>query len=227
MNKFRVYTFSVVLLIIALFVSFPTSAQSKSEAAQTSAPIPLEVVLGTKSWTSQLIIDKKFSPESKLGFFSLSYIKANYDNDEYLRESLNLMLLKYELVKNVSVLSGAAYSSVWGFRPYAGGQYAYMSRTFMCAIISGLYLSESHNYEALAMAEYRPVIKDNWSLYTRAQALYNQNTETGKHDRSHAYGRLGLSYKTFSFGCALNYDWYGPMKMEDHQWGIFISTLLW
>ncbi len=215
-----------LLFAAAVFTSNWAYAQEDEVNVHKSAPIPLEVVLGNKGWNSQLIVDKKFADESKFGFFALSYLKADYDNDEHLRESINLALAKYDLVKHVSVVSGAAFNSQFGFRPYAGGQYTYINKNFMSAVITGFYLTESHNYEALAMAEYYPAIKGNWSLFTRAQGLYNQNTETGKHDRSHLYGRLGLSYKTFTFGCALNFDWYGPIKMEEHQWGIFVRTIL-
>jgi len=219
MNKF------LLLIVFTASVFNWIHAQEETQV-HPSAPIPLEVMFSEKSWNAQLIIDKKFTDESRFGFFALSYLRANYDNDEYLRESLNLTLLKYNIYGGFSILSGSAYSSVWGFRPYVGGQYTYATRKFMCAIITGYYLTESHNYEAIGMIEYRPQINEKWSVYTRAQGLYNQNTETGKHDRSQAYGRLGLSYKTFSFGAAFNYDCYGPMKMEDHQWGVFISTIL-
>ena len=217
----------LMLLFTVVVISIKGTAQENDAKEPKLAPIPLEVTLGEEGWTSQLIIDKNFENSDRFGIFSLTYLRANYDNDEYLRESLNLTFLKYDIVKGLSILSGAAYSSHWGFRPYAGGQYAYHTKTFMCALISGVYLTESHNYEAIAMVEYRPEINKMWSLYSRVQGLYNQNSELGKHDRSHAYGRLGVSYKAFSFGGAFNYDCYGPMKIKDHQWGIFVSTLLW
>ncbi len=218
----------MLLLIATTFSANKVSAQAQESHAPKSAPIPLEVFFGSESWTSQLVIDKNFAGSNKLGYFALSYIKANYDNDVYLRESVNLAMLKYSLCKNVSVLSGALINSHWGFRPYAGGQYAYHSRTFMGMVTSGFHLTETKNFETIAMAEYRPAIQGDWSLYTRVQGMYSQNTVIGEHDRSHMYTRAGVSYKAFSFGLGLNYDWYGfgPMKIEDQQWGIFISTLL-
>ena len=218
----------MLLLIAAIFTSNWIYAQPDKQNAPKSAPIPLEIFLGGDGWTSQLIIDKKFAADSKFGFFGLSYLKADYDNAEFLRESINLAFLKYDLFKSVSLLSGAVFNSHWGFRPYAGGQYAYHSRTFMGVLNSGFHLTETKNFESLAIAEYRPAIKGAWSLYTHVQGLYSRNTRIGEHDRSFLYSRLGLSYKTFSFGCALNYDWYGygPMKIKNHQFGIFISTLL-
>ncbi len=215
----------LLLFVTTIFSSNWAYSQDDVNIHQ-SAPIPLEVFLGTDGWSSQVIIDKKIADDSKFGFFALSYLKADYDNNEHFRESINLAFLKYDLFKNVSLLSGAAYNSNWGFRPYVGGQYSYHSRNFMGVINSGAQLTETKNFESLAIVEYRPVIKGAWSLYTHVQGLYSRNTEIGKHDRSFLYSRLGLSYKTFSFGCALNYDCYGPTKIEEYQWGVFVSTTL-
>ncbi len=217
------------MAVIAIFVTNAIFAQQEESPIQKPAPIPLEVFFGEEGWTSQLVIDKKFGQDSKLGFFGLTYIHANYDNDEYLRESINLSVLKYDVFNNVSVLAGSLFNSHWGFRPYAGAQYAYHSKTFMGMLNSGFHLTETRNFETIAMLEYRPVIKKEWSLYSRVQGMYSQNTLIGEHDRSHMYGRLGVSYKTFTFGAALNYDWYGygAMKIEEGQLGLFVSTLLW
>ncbi|RKD88316.1 hypothetical protein [Mangrovibacterium diazotrophicum] len=218
----------VLLMAMAAFSSTPVFAEETEAPVAPSAPIPFEVFLGKDGFTSQLIVDKKFAGLNKFGLFGLSFLKADYDNEEFLRESINMAVLKYDVVKNVSVVGGALFNSNWGFRPYAGAQYGYHSRTFMGLLSSGFHLTETHNFESLAIVEYRPQIKDAWSLYTRAQGLYSHLTETGKHDRSFLYSRVGVSYKTLSFGAALNYDWYGngPMKIENHQLGIFISTIL-
>ncbi len=217
---------STAIIAVSLLVSVTVAAQTPEAPSQPSAPIPLEVFFGGESWSSQLVLDKKFGPNSKFGYFGLTYINANYDNDEYLRESVNLSLLKYDVIKNVSILGGALYNSHWGFRPYAGAQYAYHTRTFMGMVTSGFHLTETKNFETIAMLEYRPVLKGAWSLYTRVQGMYSQITETGDHDRSHVYGRLGVSYKKFSFGAGYNYDCYAPVKMTNDKFGIFVSTLL-
>ena len=217
----------LLFAVVSLF-SAQVYAQPGETPAPQSAPIPMEIFLGPDGWTSQFIIDRKFTAESKFGFFGLSYLKADYDNAEFLRESINLAFLKYDLFKGVNILSGAVFNSQFGFRPYVGGQYAYHSRNFTGVVNTGFHLTETKNFESLAIAEYHPAIKGAWSLYTHVQGLYSQNTKIGEHDRSFLYSRLGLSYKTFSFGCALNYDWYGygQMKIESHQFGIFVGALL-
>ncbi|WP_321344417.1 hypothetical protein [uncultured Draconibacterium sp.] len=218
--------FSLLLFTFAVLNSIGVYAQPGEAPAPKSAPIPLEIVLGGDGWVSQMIIDKKFAPESKFGFFGLSYLKADYDNAEFLRESINLAFLKYDIFKGVSLMSGAIMNSQWGFRPYAGAQYGYHSRTFMGVVNSGFHLTETKNFESLAILEYRPPIKGAWSLYSRAQGLYSYNSEIDAHDRSHFYARLGVSYKNYSFGGAYNYDCYGPHKITNNQFGIFLGVLL-
>ena len=137
--------FSLILFTFAIFTSIGVYAQPGEAPTHQSAPIPLEIVLSGDGWSSQMIIDKKFAPQSKFGFFGLSYLKADYDNDDFLRESINLAFLKYDIYKGVSLLSGAIMNSQWGFRPYAGGQYGYHCKTFMGVINSGFHLTETQN----------------------------------------------------------------------------------
>nr|WP_321412335.1 hypothetical protein [uncultured Carboxylicivirga sp.] len=223
--SFKIQVREILIMVLILLVS-QVKAQNNEAGNHPPSPIPIEVFMGSESWTSQIVMDKKFHGSNKFGFFGLSYLKANYDNDQFLQESTNLAMLKYDVLKRFSVLSGAMFNSHWGFRPYAGAQYAYHSKIFMGFVNSGFHLTETKNFETIAMLEYRPVIKDQWSLYTRAQGMYSQNTVDSMHDRSHFYGRVGVSYKAFSFGAAYNYDCYGPNKITDNQFGVFISTLL-
>lgn len=221
----KTFTKGVLMLLFIALVS--NKAVAQEPGLKPTAPIPLELFFAGESWSSQLVLDKKFGPNSKLGYFGLTYINANYDNDEYLRESVNLSLLKYDLFKGISVLGGALYNSHWGFRPYAGAQYAYHTKTFMGMVNSGFHLTETKNFETIAMLEYRPVIKGAWSLYTRTQGMYSLITDTESvHDRSHFYARLGVSYKNYSFGAAYNYDCYSPMKIANDRFGIFLGVLM-
>lgn len=215
-----------IFAVCIILLSNSMYAQTSIDSAAAPVPIPVEISLNTEGWTSQLILDRKFAPDSKFGLFALSYLRADYDNDSPLQESVNLVFAKFDFFKGFGILSGAAYNSHWGFRPYAGGQYTFANRLVMCSLVSGFYLTDTYNYETLAIIEYHPKLKGAWSLYSRAQGIYNLNTQTTKHDRSYLYGRLGLKYKTVFWGAALNCDWYGPMKLNDTQLGGFIGTLL-
>lgn len=223
MNKiFR--TKGLSLLIGAVLITSLAIAQDENTKLHGSAPIPVEVFFGNNRFVSQISISKKFAENSRFGFLATSYIAADYGNDKSENESMNVALINFEILKGFGLVSGAALNSHWGFRPYSGFQYLYANRQFTAMVIPGFYLTESHNFETIGFVEYRPHIKSDWSLYSRLEGLYNADMDTKKHDRSHIYARLGLNYKTFGFGFAANYDWYGPFKANKDNVGVFLRT---
>lgn len=211
-------------LIGTLLITTLAIAQEEHKESSHSAPIPVDVLFGNNRFASQFIISKKFTDTSRFGFLASSFIAADYENDKTQNESMNVALINYEIVKGFGVVSGAALNSQWGFRPFSGLQYVYANKEFMVMVLPGFYLTESHNFDSVGFVEYRPQIKNDWSLFTRLEGQYNLDMDTKKHDRSHIYGRLGVSYKTFSFGLASNYDWYGPFKEKKENFGVFLRN---
>lgn len=47
-------------------------------------------------------------------------------------------------------------------------------------VMPGFYLTESHNFESVGIVEYRPHIKNEWSLYTRMEGMINVDMDTKK-----------------------------------------------
>lgn len=212
-------------LTATLLISTTVMAQDEHSQQNASAPTPVEILFGNNRFVSHFSINKKFAENSKFGFLATSYIAADYGNDLTNNESMNVALLNYEILKGFAVVGGAALNSHWGFRPYSGVQYVYANQQFMAMVMPGFYLTQSHNFEPVGFVEYRPHIKNDWSLYSRLEGLYNLDMDTKKHDRSFVYGRLGVSYKTLGFGLALNYDWYGPFKAEKDNAGLFVRKV--
>jgi len=211
---------AISLLIGAIFLTSLAIAQE--ENLKTLPPTPVEVFFGNNRFVSQISLNKKFAENSRFGFLATSYIAADYGNDKSENESMNEALINFEILKGFGLVSGAALNSQWGFRPYSGLQYLYANQQLFVMMIPGFYLTESHNFETVGIIEYRPHLKNDWSLYSRLEGLYNADMVTKKHDRSFIYGRLGLNYKTIGFGFAVNYDWYGPFKAEKDNVGVFI-----
>lgn len=212
------------LLMGAILITSLAIAQDENTKLHASPPTPVEVLLGNNRFVSQISISKKFAENSRFGFLATSYIAADYGNDKSENESVNVAFITYDMVKGFGLVSGAVLNSAWGFRPYSGFRYLYANQQFLAMVIPGFYLTESHNFETIGLVEYRPHIKNNWSLYSRLEGLYNVDMDTKKHDRSFIYGRLGLSYKTLGFGFAVNYDWYGPFKANKDNVGVFLRT---
>ena len=213
----------LLLSISILFFSTAVIAQDSTIAARPSAPIPVDMFFGNHRFVAEVMVNKKFSESNNFGFLASTYFAADYKNDLRENESMNVLLLTYDLYKGLGVVGGAALNSKWGFRPFAGGQYVYANKAFMGMISSGFYLVESHNSESRAILQYRHPLKGNWLLYSRLQGLLNIDMDTKKHDRGQLFGRLGVNYKAYGFGFATNLDWYGPKKILKENYGVFVS----
>ena len=214
----RLFIYISILLFTTVAV-----AQDAAPAPQPSRPVPVEVFFGNDRVVTQITLIKKFSGSNRFGLLASTYYAADYENELRNNESMNVLLLTYDIYKGLGVVSGAALNSKWGFRPFAGGMYSYGNRAFSTAFSSGFYLTESNNFESKGMVQYRHPLKDNWSLYTRLEGLFNLDMDTKKHDRGQLYGRLGVGYKAVGFGFATNLDWYGPNKVFKENYGVYVS----
>ena len=215
-----------------LFITIAIAFISALAVAQDSIPhhftppIAVEMLFGNDRLAFQMIVHKKLQENSRFGFFSISSFAVDYRNDRTKNEYTTLVLLNYEIVKGFGISSGAAVNSNWGFRPYAGFQYIFANKTVLVIAEPGFYLTESHNFKTLAIIEFKPKIKKNWSLYCRLQGLYSQNLQTNHHERSYVYARLGVKYNNFGFGLGSNIDWHGSDKELKQNYGLFLCTAL-
>ena len=217
-------TITRLLVYISAFLFTTVAiAQDSTPVEQRSRPVPVEVFFGNDRVVTEVKLNKKFSGIPKLGVIASAYYAADYENELRNNESMNVLLLTYDIYKGLGVVSGAALNSEWGFRPFAGGMYVYSNKVFTTAISSGFYLTESNNSESKAMVQYRHPLTADWSINPRLQGLFNLDMDTKKHDRGQLYGRLGLGYKAVEFGFATNLDWYGPNKVFKENYGVYIS----
>ncbi|KMQ63234.1 hypothetical protein ACM46_14140 [Chryseobacterium angstadtii] len=86
--------------------------------------------------------------------------------------------------------------------------------------------SQSSIAEGLVLMEYKPKISEKWSIYSRVQGLYSETLQDGMHARSYLMLRMGLTYKTITFGAGANFDRYGPFKESKENYGVFAATTL-
>lgn len=224
MNK-TLITILLPLVIGALLKTYKANAQDPNAKPHGSAPIPVEIFFGNERLVTEFVMSKKFNDISRFGLLAKSYFAVDYSNDKSKNESVNGLLINYELLNGLGIAAGGILNSQWGFRPYSAGQYTYVTHNFAAMVLSGFFLTESHNFETSGFIEYRPKLKNNWSVYSYVEGLYNLDMGTDKHDRSYIWGRLGLHYKTFGFGLAANYDWYGPFKENKINAGVFLRTV--
>jgi hypothetical protein len=224
--------YRILLLSLALFTSGAVFAQNRAdslnggEPPKISPPIPVEVFAGNKGLVFQMIVNKNFTPKSRLGFFNVTNFVGDYKSINQKNQYLSQSLITVEIWKGFSVNTGATMNYITGFRPTAGLQYVFANRQLLVVALPRFDLTQTNNFETFGLIEYKPTLKNNWGLYTRLQGLYNYNTKNEFHDRSYVWLRVGAAYKNYQFGLGANFDVYGPMKIYENSFGVFIKTEL-
>ena len=222
-----------ILLIITVCFAFAAQGQQLSNTlratanSKTSTPIPVEVFAGKNALAFQMIVNKRLSPNSRFGFFNVTHFVGDYKSTGHRNQYLSQLYLTTQFWKGFSLNTGVVMHFMTGFRPTAGVQYTFASKNFLAVMFPRFDLSQTYNFETLALAEYKPKFKNNWGLYARVQALYNQDSKFGLHDRSYLWLRAGPSYKNYKFGVGFNVDYYGPLKTNENNFVLFAIADLW
>ena len=210
-----------------VFAQTPDSLQTANIPAQ-GAPTPIELFAGNQGFSFQLILSKQFSPTSKFGFFNVTSFASRYEQANQTTSFISQSCLTAEVWKGISAVAGL---SAMGFpatplevRPTAGLQYLLFSRDVSVFVLPRFDLTQTYNFETLAVLEYKPMLSKNWGIYTRVEGLYNYNTKLGYHEITEINLRLGLSYKNVQFGVGSIQDFYGPGSYNVNNFGLFIKT---
>ncbi|WP_404986284.1 hypothetical protein ACI513_04015 [Chryseobacterium sp. M5] len=212
--------------ILLCFIIFNCAkAQSQSNEVPPSVPINTEVLMSNRGLAFQMIIDKKIKSVPKLGFFSVTSLVGEWNEDK-VNDYMTQASLTYEIVKGLKLAGGFHLTPVKGMRPIAGLIYTKANPTWLFVANSRIDLSKDTNVEGMFLVEYKPKINDNWRFYSRVQALYEYSTVIDMQTRSYLMLRAGLSYKEITFGVGSNIDYYGPEKFNENSIGGFVSFLL-
>jgi hypothetical protein len=205
-----------------------TDSLQRANAAAQGAPIPVELLAGNQGFNFQLILSKQFSPASKFGFFNVTSFASGYTEANQTTSFISQSGLTAEVGKGISLMAGLSAMSFpdepMEVRPTAGLQYLLYNRDFSVFVLPRFDLTQTYNFETLAVLEYKPMLSKNWGIYTRAEGLYNYNTKLGYHDITEINLRLGLSYKNVQFGVGSILDYYGPDSYNVNNFGLFIKT---
>ena len=131
-----------------------------------------------------------------------------------------------ELTKGLSLMGGFHMTSGISIRPALGALYVYAKEDFFIMVNPRYYIDDIGNLEGFMMGEYKPKISDEWRFYSRIQGVYCFTADGGAHNISYARARVGLGYKEFAFGLAGNFEFYGPQKINENSFGVFINAAL-
>jgi hypothetical protein len=181
-------------------------------------PIPVELMMGHKYGTVNFVFDRRFSQNSRFGFFHINTIQFDYkdkNGNSFFMQDVFYM----ETLKNLRIAGGVVYSP-GGFNTTAGLQYVYGGRKlfFLCA--PRVNFTTDASYEIMSILQYKPDINDHVKLYTRFELLHLFNSDGNI--KSYQWFRLGLEVKGIQFGLAADIDEYGPKPSAPANFGLFL-----
>jgi len=205
-------------ILCLLFISTHLLAQK--------APLPVEVMAGNNRANLLIIINRPIDAAGKFNFFNVTVGAADYQNTPSETEMVLNNSITYNLGKGFSAASGLQWHYKLGFVPTVGFQFLKASPDYLVVIFPTFNFKPDHAFETVALAEYKPKLSEKLRLYTRLQGLLVHNLEAGTHARSGISLRAGLNFDKFIVGFGSNLDYYGPMKFDKTNHGLFIQMRL-
>lgn len=204
------------LLILCLFplISF------------AQAPIPAEVMFGDNRTNFLMILNRPVDAKGRFHFFNVTVGAADYQNTPSETEIVVNNSLTYALGHNFHATAGAQWHFKLGFVPTVGVEYLKARPDFLLVIFPTFNMLPNRNLETVGILEYKPALSPKTRLYTRLQAMYNQDMTLEAHARSAYSVRAGISIKQFTVGLGSNLDYYGPMKFDKTNHGLFVQVRL-
>ena len=169
-----------------------------------------------------MVVKRAFNPTSKFTFFGLTTYTTNYE-DRVEDNRLNIInQISYKIGNGFGIMAGADINSFRGFSPIIGPQHNFANKKILAVTVASFFINEENDFKILGLYEYKPPINEKWFFYSRLQFVYNQSLKEGNHNKSYIYLRAGVKRKSLIFGFGINYDWSGPNKFFQKNYGGFI-----
>lgn len=222
MKNLLTYLFAAFLAIGTTCTAF---GQEGPALRVQNPPLNMEMLVGSRGLSYQMIVNKKFQSVPRLGFFSVMNFQTDWKSSE-MKDYMMQGNLTFEIIKGLDISSGFIWVPFQGIRPSAGVMYTYANPTWLVVANPRIDLTKDTNGEVLALAEYKPQLNENLKLYTRLQGLYTQNVSNDYHARSYIMARAGVTLGDVTFGVGANFDFYGPQKITDKNIGGFVQVNL-
>lgn len=207
---------NILGVLIALLFMLPVKAQNGNP------PINLESLFANEGMSVSMSFSKNLQSIPEVGFYNISSIITDWETSALV----DLMLqggITYRLFRGVDVFGGYHYVPVNGVHASTGLRLTWAKDDLIVALMPRFDLYKNHAAELFLMTAYSPNIKNDLNFYSKFQGLYAALTKDGTHERSYAWFRVGLNYKDITFGLGANLDYYGPVKANINNFGVFTS----
>lgn len=214
----------IFLLCFIELISRISFAQDSIPKTHPASPMPVELNFGNNRFGLQFLVNKQFPNSKHFNILAVTSFASDYQNNLSNLDFISNSQVSYELWKGFGLAIGTSVNAKTGFVPVAGLEYVFANKKVLFVITPNIHISDSYNIEGLTVLEYKPAISKTINLYSRFQSLYNHNTKGDFHERSYIQLRLGLGIKSYQFGLASNFDFYGPNKILKDNYGVFVRA---
>ena len=189
-------------------------------------PIPVELMLGNKRANLLMIMNRPIDKNRKFTFFNVTVGAADYQNSLAETDMVINNAVLYKLGGHFNASMGLQWNYKVGLVPSIGIQYSKAGPDYLIVIFPSYNLLPNPGLETVAITEIKPKLSEKTRLYTRMQGLFVRDIKNGIHARSGFSMRAGVSVGKCSFGIGTNLDYYGPVKIEKINTGVFTQVRL-
>lgn len=210
-------------IVFSSIVCFCQSQVRGQEARETKdLPIPVELFFGNEEIYYLTILNLPIDKDGKFGYFGVASALTPYENARSNNELVISNSLTYKLSRQWFATSGLQFHYAKGTVPFAGLQFFSANPKWLLLFSPNLQWAPNINFETVGIVEYKPKLSKKMGIYSRLQGVFNQNLDAGAHERSLLYLRTGISLGRTSFGLGVNFDFYGPIRVQEENYGVFI-----
>ncbi len=213
-----------IILILTIFITGFLNAQA--DTTQTKSPqssVPVEIMIGNDYSSYQIVVNKQIgSADSRFSFYAMVNYDMYYDDDisnNYFIQSLFF----YGLTERIGVGIGVNSKPFGGTKPLIALTYSFYTESI------GLYIQPSYEiyndglFELYTLFSWTPVNDKMIQPYFKFEGYTSWGSE---HSYSYHNWRLGLQYKIFRIGPALNVGYFGKDFESVTNWGGFVNIII-
>jgi hypothetical protein len=186
--------------------------------------IPVEVFAGHQAINTQLILNKKFAENSKMGFFSIVNINMPYDKENKIFRYHTIQANVYGNINKNIRLFGGGFTNPMDYGGIVGVQGVFPFKNNFLLIHNGHYLVQKYASQLMILFEHRSNLNEKTKVYGRIQVM--GETDFKEFKRGFQMLRLGIDKNNFQYGLAATFDQFGNQPIMYQNFGFFIRTEL-
>ncbi len=218
------YSIKRIIILLAFLTAGTIKAQNDTiQTRCVQSSVLVEAMFGNEYSSYQVVVNKQIgSPDSRFSFYGMINYDMYYDDtmpDNYFIQSIFF----YGLTERIGVGIGANSKPYGGTKPLIALYYSIYTENI------GLYIQPS--YETYKDGLFELYTLFSWTLnndktfqpYFKLEAYTSWGSE---HSYTYHNWRLGLQYKRFRFGPALNVGYFGKDFDSMTNWGGFVNIII-